>query len=233
MHVSIRVRPFTARELGLGAKSCLSLNGDGRATATTAALSVTDGATGQSHDFSFNTCHWGDSGEGHDNGGATQDDVYADIGASALDNAWQGYNVGIFAYGQTGSGKSYSMVGGGGSSGGGGGGGGGGGEDERGIIPRISAELFARIEHEKSSGEVRVEVSMLEVYCERVRDLLTPGHAGAGGADLRVSEHPRDGATLEGLRVCAVTSAAQLARLLADGRAWQTLLATSSSQGAC
>ena len=33
----------------------------------------------------------------------------------------------------------------------------------------------------------------MEIYCERVRDLLTPGHTGAGFADLRVREHPRDG----------------------------------------
>jgi hypothetical protein len=167
VHVTVRVRPFTARERDVGAKSCLHSNGD-----AIGALSVTDAASRRRHDFRFDTCHWAVNETGDGNGmGQGQEDVYADIGERALDNAWQGYNVGIFAYGQTGSGKSYSMVGGGGSSGGGGGGSGagGGGEDERGIIPRFSAELFARIEHEKSSGEVRVEVSMLEIYCERVR----------------------------------------------------------------
>jgi hypothetical protein len=72
-----------------------------------------------------------------------------------------------------------------------------------------------------------VEVSVCEIYCERVRDLLTPGATGAGYADLRVREHPREEPTVEGLRVCAVTSAVQLARLLADGVRCRAVAAAS------
>ena len=40
-----------------------------------------------------------------------QKEVYNDLGAGVLKNAWEGYNASLFAYGQTGSGKSWSVVG--------------------------------------------------------------------------------------------------------------------------
>merc|ERR1719424_2411976 len=58
---------------------------------------------------------------------ATQEAVYAEVGAPILRKALQGFNATIFAYGQTGSGKSHTMMG---------------VEQQLGIIPRMSEELF-------------------------------------------------------------------------------------------
>lgn len=68
-----------------------------------------------------------------------------------------GYNVCIFAYGQTGTGKTYTMEG---------------TPDNRGVNYRTLEELF-RISKERSCV-MRYElfVSMLEVYNEKIRDLL-------------------------------------------------------------
>ncbi|KAG8648263.1 hypothetical protein MANES_09G167000v8 [Manihot esculenta] len=68
-----------------------------------------------------------------------------------------GYNVCIFAYGQTGTGKTFTMEG---------------TPENRGVNYRTLEELF-RISHERS-GVMRYElfVSMLEVYNEKIRDLL-------------------------------------------------------------
>ncbi|KAJ7973366.1 Kinesin-like protein [Quillaja saponaria] len=68
-----------------------------------------------------------------------------------------GYNVCIFAYGQTGTGKTFTMEG---------------TPEHRGVNYRTLEELF-RISEEKD-GIVRYElsVSMLEVYNEKIRDLL-------------------------------------------------------------
>lgn len=68
-----------------------------------------------------------------------------------------GYNVCIFAYGQTGTGKTYTMEG---------------TSENRGVNYRTLKELF-RISSERSST-MRYElfVSMLEVYNEKIRDLL-------------------------------------------------------------
>ncbi|GAB2277497.1 Kinesin-like protein KIN-14S [Dionaea muscipula] len=87
---------------------------------------------------------------------ATQEAVFAQtspIVTSVLD----GYNVCIFAYGQTGTGKTFTMEG---------------TPESRGVNYRTLEELF-RIANERS-GLMRYElyVSMLEVYNEKIRDLL-------------------------------------------------------------
>lgn len=68
-----------------------------------------------------------------------------------------GYNVCIFAYGQTGTGKTFTMEG---------------TPENRGVNYRTLEELF-RVS-DKKSGTMRFElfVSMLEVYNEKIRDLL-------------------------------------------------------------
>lgn len=68
-----------------------------------------------------------------------------------------GYNVCIFAYGQTGTGKTYTMEG---------------TSENRGVNYRTLKELF-RISGERSSiMRYELFVSMLEVYNEKIRDLL-------------------------------------------------------------
>ena len=77
------------------------------------------------------------------------------------------YNVCIFAYGQTGGGKSYTMMGKPGD------------ENEMGIIPRLCNDLFGRIAANTDKNvEYSVEVSYMEIYCERVKDLLNPKSGG-------------------------------------------------------
>lgn len=92
--------------------------------------------------------------------------VYKDIGEEMLQHSFDGYNVCIFAYGQTGAGKSYTMMG--------------KQEDgQEGIIPQICKDLFYKIRSNNSSDiKYSVEVSYMEIYCERVRDLLNPKNKG-------------------------------------------------------
>ncbi|KNA18004.1 hypothetical protein SOVF_074660 [Spinacia oleracea] len=87
---------------------------------------------------------------------ANQEEVFAQtspIVTSVLD----GYNVCIFAYGQTGTGKTFTMEG---------------TSENRGVNYRTLEELF-RIANQRS-GTMRYElfVSMLEVYNEKIKDLL-------------------------------------------------------------
>lgn len=64
----------------------------------------------------------------------------------------------MFAYGQTGSGKSYSMVGYG---------------NNKGIVPLACDEIFRRIEaNDNKNLKYQVQFSMLEIYNEKVQDLL-------------------------------------------------------------
>lgn len=93
-----------------------------------------------------------------------------------------GYNACIFAYGQTGSGKSFTMMG---------------SEEDPGLIPRICRALFERIECERREGAgYKVTVSYLEIYNERVRDLL---NVTDEEHPLRIREHKTDGPYVENL----------------------------------
>lgn len=83
-----------------------------------------------------------------------------------LQHSFDGYNVCIFAYGQTGAGKSYTMMG-------------MQQDGQEGIIPQVCKDLFDRIRNNSSPDlKYSVEVSYMEIYCERVRDLLNPKNKG-------------------------------------------------------
>ena len=90
---------------------------------------------------------------------ASQQRVFDDVGVGMLDNALNGYNAALFAYGQTGSGKSYSITGYGAN---------------KGIVPIMCTKVFERAASmDKTTTEFQVTFSMLEIYNERVRDLLS------------------------------------------------------------
>ena len=92
---------------------------------------------------------------------ANQEEVFNNVGLEVLKNAMSGFNACIFAYGQTGSGKSYSMMG---------------AASCPGLIPRITNEMYNHIDQKTSETvKFKIEVSYLEIYNEKVRDLLNPG----------------------------------------------------------
>ena len=110
--------------------------------------------------------------------------VFKDLGTDVLKAAFEGYNACIFAYGQTGSGKTYSMMG---------------SPDNQGLIPRICEGLFTGMRNSDDNGpSYRTEVSFLEIYNERVRDLLRPPMKGRPVHSLKVREHPKEGPYVQG-----------------------------------
>ena len=113
--------------------------------------------------------------------------MFKDLGTDVLKAAFEGYNACIFAYGQTGSGKTYTMMG---SQPG-----------NVGLIPRICEGLFSKMSHDQENFRIsyRTEVSYLEIYNERVRDLLRPPVKGQPVHSLRVREHPKEGPYVQGL----------------------------------
>ena len=99
---------------------------------------------------------------------ATQDEVFERVAEPVVDSVLEGFNGTIFAYGQTGSGKTFTLTGGVNAY------------TERGIIPRVLAALFARIQA-NTEAEHTVRVSYLEIYNENGFDLLDPRQAAAAG----------------------------------------------------
>lgn len=140
---------------------------------------------------------------------ADQNKVFRDIGEDMLVHAFEGYNVCIFAYGQTGAGKSYTMMG---------------TKEEEGIIPNICRNLFDRMTDNNTMYSI--EVSYMEIYCERVRDLLNPQN----NSSLRVREHPLMGPYVEDLSTLAVTSYDDIRQLMAEGNKSRTVAATNMNE---
>lgn len=100
--------------------------------------------------------------------------------------------------------------------------------EEKGLIPRICHELFELIDSRNSSNlTFNVEVSYMEIYCERVRDLLAPSnHSG----NLRVREHPSMGPYVEDLSKLAVSSFAEIQTLMEQGNRVRTTAATNMNE---
>ncbi|XP_016096766.1 kinesin-like protein KIF1C [Sinocyclocheilus grahami] len=71
-----------------------------------------------------------------------------------------------------------------------------------------------------------VEVSYMEIYCERVRDLLNPKSKGS----LRVREHPIMGPYVEDLSKMAVTNYSDIADLMDTGNKARTVAATNMNE---
>ncbi|KAF2468120.1 kinesin-domain-containing protein [Lindgomyces ingoldianus] len=213
--VVVRVRPFNGREIDRRAQCIVQMKGeqtiltpptniDSKGKAAKAALEG-------NKTFAFDKSYW--SFSRNDANYAGQDHLFKDLGLPLLDNAFQGYNNCIFAYGQTGSGKSYSMMGYG---------------EEYGIIPKICQDMFERIgkmQLDKNS-QCTVEVSYLEIYNERVRDLLNPSTKG----NLRVREHPSTGPYVEDLAKLVVRSFAEIENLMDEGNKARTVAATNMNE---
>ncbi|KAM3824021.1 kinesin-like protein KIF1B isoform 3-T4 [Vipera latastei] len=163
--------------------------------------------------FSFDYSYWSHTSS-EDPCFASQNRVYNDIGKEMLLHAFEGYNVCIFAYGQTGAGKSYTMMG-------------KQEENQAGIIPQLCEELFEKInDNSNEDMSYSVEVSYMEIYCERVRDLLNPKNKG----NLRVREHPLLGPYVEDLSKLAVTSYTDIADLMDAGNKARTVAATNMNE---
>jgi len=66
----------------------------------------------------------------------------------------------------------------------------------------------------------------MEIYCERVRDLLNPQNKG----NLRVREHPLLGPYVEDLSKLAVTSYKDIHELMDEGNKARTVAATNMNE---
>ncbi|XP_061202404.1 kinesin-like protein KIF13A [Neopsephotus bourkii] len=144
---------------------------------------------------------------------AGQEVVFKCLGEGILEKAFQGYNACIFAYGQTGSGKSFSMMG---------------NAEQLGLIPRLCCALFQRISvEENESHTFKVEVSYMEIYNEKVRDLLDPK---GSRQSLKVREHKVLGPYVDGLSQLAVTNFEDIESLMSEGNKSRTVAATNMNE---
>ncbi|CCM02368.1 uncharacterized protein FIBRA_04463 [Fibroporia radiculosa] len=122
-----------------------------------------------------------------------------------------GYNGTIFAYGQTGSGKTFTMMGADIDS-----------VDLKGLIPRITEQIFQSIVESDAHLEYVVKVSYMEIYLERIRDLLAPQND-----NLQVHEEKSKGVYVKNLSDYYVSSAREVYEIMRQGGAARVVSSTN------
>lgn len=130
-----------------------------------------------------------------------QSDVFNFSIRSTVDDILNGYNGTVFAYGQTGAGKSYTMMGSDIDN-----------DEGRGVIPRIVEQIFASIMSSPGTIEYTVRVSYMEIYMERIRDLLQPQND-----NLPVHEEKNRGVYVKGLLEIYVSSVQEVYEVMRRG----------------
>ena len=169
---------------------------------------------------------------------ATQDEIYQRTAKKLIPSVMEGFNVTVFAYGATGSGKTHTMMGSERMDAERATGAEGGGEKEGnpnkvcGIIPNTLVDIFEGLEVKREEAELpnekwALEVSYLEVYNEKVRDLFEPS-----SINLPVQEDPKSGIVGVGrLSSKPARTATEVLHLLRKGNANRRTHATDARGG--
>ncbi|KAL8768098.1 MAG: hypothetical protein Q9209_005561 [Squamulea sp. 1 TL-2023] len=146
----------------------------------------------------------------YDNVFATHDKnnkVYDASAKRLVRRVMEGYHGTIFAYGMTGTGKTFSMQG---------------TASSPGVIPLAIADIFSYI-RETPHREFLLRVSYLEIYNEKINDLLSPAAPAASGPgisqpeEIKLREDSKRGVYASPLKEEIVQSPTQLLRVIARG----------------
>ena len=210
--VSVRLRPSNQTLFD----SIVTVSG------TTVCLSkarVRDSSVGGSKEryevFGFDRCY----ADEHN----SQEDIFRDIGAQAVRAVEDGFNSCVFAYGQTASGKTYTMFG---------------SEYNEGLTPRILNALLKKAPssptHLGGERHCKIEMGYLEIYNEKVRDLLgwRPSSASVSYQlpSLKIREHPIEGVFVQGLTMHTLNSVAEVKEYLEQGNKIRAIAATNINE---
>jgi len=141
---------------------------------------------------------------------ATQSEVYEKLGRPTIEDVLTGYNGTIFAYGQTGSGKTFTMMGPSMYD-----------EELRGLTPRAAAKIFEYVSNADPEIEFTLKCSMLEIYKETLRDLLS-----SEPAELKIKEDPRRGIYVQNLTEVCVIDEEEMLEVISLGEQMRTVAST-------
>ena len=145
--VICRLRPENQKEIDIGMKSCVSLLNE-------KSIRISDDECKKDCDnqeFAYDKIFGSDS---------QQEDVFNFAAIPIINGALSGYNGTVFCYGQTSSGKTFTMEGVHDN------------KELRGIIPRMMEYIFESISKFPSNLEFSIKCSFVEVYLEKIQDLL-------------------------------------------------------------
>ncbi|KAI0233866.1 hypothetical protein L0F63_001645 [Massospora cicadina] len=192
--VVCRFRPPNAAELKDCDEPVVELDEDGISVKirTDGCYDVDDKEVSENTSFTFDRIFGPES---------TQRDVFDYSIRSTVEDVLKGYNGTVFAYGQTGSGKTYTMMGNSDA-----------GDELKGIIPRIVESIFTDILSSPDTLEYTVNVSYMEIYMERIRDLLNPRND-----NLSIHEEKNRGIYVKGLLEVYVSSIEEVYQVMRQG----------------
>jgi kinesin family protein 5 len=146
--------------------------------------------------------------------GSRQPEVFEFSIRSTVDDILKGYNGTVFAYGQTGAGKSYTMMGADIDN-----------EEQKGIIPRIVEQIFASILASPGNIEYTVKVGYMEIYMERIRDLLRMEND-----NLPIHEEKNRGVYVKDLTELYVSSVDEVYEVMRRGGLARAVAATNMNE---
>jgi kinesin family member 5 len=149
VRVVCRVRPMNRKELDMKTTPCVVAKGG-----TSVVVSEGDANFSDKRRFNFDKVYGSESKQG---------EVFDFCGKPVVLDVLKGYNGTIFAYGQTGSGKTFTMEGPDVEN-----------PETQGMIPRCIDTIFEAIEEADPSLTFTISVSYIEIYLEKIRDLLDP-----------------------------------------------------------
>ncbi|KAG6609661.1 kinesin family member 3 [Phytophthora cinnamomi] len=195
IRVCARFRPQNKLEQKHQAVECVLLEDSTAAHVHSEARGVSD-----DHTFTFDQVFGTTS---------SQLEVYEATAKPLVESALRGYNCTCFVYGQTGSGKTFSMEGVPGDA------------DFEGIIPRVMADIFDGIQNMQSDLEFIVRVSYVEIYMEKIRDLLKPT-----STNLNVRESRERGVWIAGATEVCCASVEEMQDVMRLGGANRVISST-------
>lgn len=142
---------------------------------------------------------------------STQEEVYTLVGKPLVEEILKGYNATIFAYGQSGSGKTTTMTG---------------HQDDTkprsmGIVPRVIQDIFQAIKNKKDH-QFSIQVSYVEIYLEKIRDLLNPINE-----NLEIRESRYKGIWIDDVTEIYVSSFDEALRVMRKAENNRTVAATA------
>ena len=232
IRVYVRVRPLSDSEKQRGCKDAYTKNHDTSLTL----FQPEKGPNEEKKSFEFDKVFAGSASEG--NG---QEALFNDLRGLVL-SCVEGRNVCIFAYGQTGSGKTFSMVGPNGSVG----------KNlemmapngpqpvaDAGVTPRAVVELFQVLEERDALNIGEVDVSMYELYCDQLIDLLAADPSRArlkevnarnptATLNVKLAQHTSSGLVeVEGGTVLRTSTMTELVEVMERGVASRSTSATA------
>ncbi|KAM5198066.1 kinesin-like protein KIF22 isoform 1-T1 [Hipposideros larvatus] len=144
---------------------------------------------------------------------SSQQDIYSGSVQPILRHLLEGQNVSVLAYGPTGAGKTHTMLG---------------SPEQPGVIPRALMDLLQLTREEGAEGRpwaLSVTMSYLEIYQEKVLDLLDPA-----SGDLVIREDCRGNILIPGLTQKPIASFADFERHFLPASGNRTVGATRLNQ---